>query len=51
MFADQRKVQQFIGLVKFVPSVRSGKQYLSYDGIRAFCMGKHRTLETLQWEE
>jgi hypothetical protein len=35
------------GFVKVARIVKSGKQYLSCDGLRAYCVGKHGVLETL----
>jgi hypothetical protein len=41
----------FSDLVNFASIVKSGKQCLSCNGIQAYCMGKYRLLEILQWEE
>jgi hypothetical protein len=35
------------GLLKVARMVTFGKQYLSCDGLLAYCVGKHRVLETL----
>jgi len=41
----------FSDLVNFARRVKCCKQYLTCNGIRACCTGKHRVLETSQWEE
>jgi hypothetical protein len=37
--------------INFVSIVKSGKQFLSYNKILAYRMGRSRKLENLQWEK
>jgi hypothetical protein len=39
------------GLLNVARTVKFSDQYLSCNGLNAYCMSKHRVLETLQWQE
>ena len=52
MLPNEREWQLlFSDLVNFARGVKCCKHYLTCNGIRMCCTGKHHVLETSQWEE